>query len=292
MSRTNGDHRLTYVKAEDLDRWQCRPLGTIDVLDLRDRRVGHLDGVIIDRQANRPVYIAVSRARDAFLVPVGDAWFDDTERAIRIDAAPRERVHFDPEAFDRMSPEEADEYERRVLASCCPEVGFHRDGRPDYARQAMFTCPTWLRPQTPDAQPEASNQRAVRPDRRHSQSGDHIMATLRTVPRSEWRQFFDRMSKALLLGKWAEIEVASPDIGDQIVAEWIPMIGVTYDSKDDLLDVALDRTDHLIYHPEEIVIEEGPEGLSSIAVTAADGSRQIVRLKEPLKLPAPEGVNA
>jgi hypothetical protein len=116
------------------------------------------------------------------------------------------------------------------------------------------------------------------------------MPTLRTVPKSEWRQYFDRMSKALLLGKWAEIEVASPEIGDQILAEWIPMIGVTYDSKDDLLDVALDRTDHLIYRPKEIVVEESVEGLLSIAVTTADGTQQIVRLKEPLKLPAPEGV--
>jgi hypothetical protein len=120
----------------------------------------------------------------------------------------------------------------------------------------------------------------------------YIMPTLRTVPRSEWRQYFDRMSKALLLGKWAEIQVASPEIGDQVLAEWIPMIGVTYDSKDDLLDVALDRTDHLVYHPREIVVEEGAAGLSSIAVTAADGTRQTVRLKEPLKLPAPEGVRA
>jgi hypothetical protein len=94
-----------------------------------------------------------------------------------------------------------------------------------------------------------------------------------------------------LLGKWAEIEVASPDLGDQILAEWIPMIGVTYDSKDDLLDVALDRTDHLVYHPKEILVEENAEGLMSIAVMAADGTRQIVRLKEPLKLPAPAGVN-
>jgi hypothetical protein len=117
------------------------------------------------------------------------------------------------------------------------------------------------------------------------------MPTLRTVPKSEWRQYFDRMSKALL-GKWAEIEVASPEIGDQIVAEWIPMIGVTYDSKDDLLDVALDRTDHLVYHPKEIVVEESAGGLLSIAVTTADGTREIVRLKEPLKLPAPAGVNA
>src|SRR3954463_16241228 len=118
------------------------------------------------------------------------------------------------------------------------------------------------------------------------------MANLRTIPRSEWRQFFDRVSKAVLLGKWAEIRVASLETGDQILAEWIPMIGVTYDSRDDLLDVALDRTDHLIYHPHEIVIEEGTEGLMSIAVTAGDGTRQIVPLKEPLKLPARESVQA
>jgi hypothetical protein len=162
MSGTGDDRRLAYVKAEDLDRWQCRPLGSVDILDLRDRRVGYLDGVVIERETNRPVYIAVRGAKDAFLVPVGDAWFDDTERAVRIDAAPRDRVHFDPEAFARMSRDEADEYERRVLANCCPEVGFHRDGRPDYARQALFQCPAWLQSQAPGPQPDAST-RVVRP---------------------------------------------------------------------------------------------------------------------------------
>jgi hypothetical protein len=92
------------------------------------------------------------------------------------------------------------------------------------------------------------------------------------------------MSKALL-GKWAEIDVASLDLGDQIVAEWIPVLGITYDAKDDLLDVALDRASHLIRHPREIVVEETPGGLSSVAVIDEDGVRHIVRLKEPLMLP-------
>src|SRR2546427_1766082 len=104
------------------------------------------------------------------------------------------------------------------------------------------------------------------------------------VLQSEWRAFFDRMSKALL-GKRAEIEVASLDLGDQIVAEWIPLIGITYDSRDDLLDVALDRANHLIRHPKEILVEEIPGGLASVAVIDEDGTRQIVRLKEPLMLP-------
>lgn len=67
------------------------------------------------------------------------------------------------------------------------------------------------------------------------------------------------------------------------------MLGVTYDSKDDVLDIALDRTDHLVYRPTASAVLESDGGLASIAVTAADGSTQIVRLKEPLALPTPEG---
>jgi hypothetical protein len=41
-----------------------------------------------------------------------------------------------------------------------------------------------------------------------------------------------------LVGKRAKVEAASLDLGDQIVAEWVPLLGVTYDARDDLLDVA------------------------------------------------------
>ena len=114
------------------------------------------------------------------------------------------------------------------------------------------------------------------------------MSKLVTLPRSEWRTFFDRLS-ADLLGKWVEIEVASLDLGDQVVTDWIPMFGITYDSRDDLLVVALDRLRHLIRHPKEIVLEEGPAGLASVAVIDGEGVRQVVRLKNPLMLPSPAG---
>jgi uncharacterized protein YfiM (DUF2279 family) len=111
------------------------------------------------------------------------------------------------------------------------------------------------------------------------------MSKLVTVPPSEWRSFFDRLSKGLL-GKWVEIEVSSLDLGNQVTAEWIPMFGITYDSRDDLLDVALDRIDHLIRHPKEIVVEEGPTGVTSVAVVDGEGVRQVMRMKEPLMLSA------
>jgi len=112
------------------------------------------------------------------------------------------------------------------------------------------------------------------------------MTTLRTVPQAEWRSFFDRMSKALP-GKLAEIEVASLDLGDQIVAEWVPLLGVTYDSKDDLVDVALDRLDHLIRHPKEITASETEDGVASFAIVDAENARQEVKFRLPLMLPSP-----
>ena len=91
--------------------------------------------------------------------------------------------------------------------------------------------------------------------------------------------FFDRMSKALT-GKWAEIEVASLDLGDQIAAEWSsPCSGITYDSKGDLLDVALDRYDHLIRHPKQIVVDEDRGG-SRASPSSTRTGQQIVRMKQ------------
>ena len=114
------------------------------------------------------------------------------------------------------------------------------------------------------------------------------MSKLTTVHRAEWRPFFDRLSNTLT-GKWAEIEVASLDLGDQIVAEWLPMYGITYDSKDDLLDVAFDRFNHFIRHPQDVVVEEDTAGVLSVAVVDRDGEKQVVRFKQPLALAQPSG---
>ena len=116
------------------------------------------------------------------------------------------------------------------------------------------------------------------------------MAT-RKLERNEWRLFFDGMSKVLLLGKRAEIEVASIPLGDQIEVEWLPLLGITYDHRDDLVHVVLGgpdaHVDHTIQNPREIYVTDGTTGLGSILVIDGDGAEQIVKLRDPLMLPAP-----
>jgi hypothetical protein len=89
------------------------------------------------------------------------------------------------------------------------------------------------------------------------------------------------------LGKRAQIEVTGLRIGDQIAAKWLPLLGVTYDSKDDLLEIELEGLDHVIHKPGSISVDDGPEGLASMEIVDSDGRRQLLKLMDPLMLSAP-----
>jgi Family of unknown function (DUF5335) len=106
------------------------------------------------------------------------------------------------------------------------------------------------------------------------------------LEKTQWRSFFDRVSKGLG-GKLAEIEVASLKLGDQVEAEWLPLLGLTYDPKDDLIEVALDGHDHMIRKPREVYVDNGAQGLASLDIIDAEGTQQIIKLRDPLMLPPP-----
>jgi uncharacterized protein DUF5335 len=108
--------------------------------------------------------------------------------------------------------------------------------------------------------------------------------TTRKLDKKQWRTFLDGVA-TMLEGKQAEIEVASLDLGDQIQAEWLPLIGISYDPNDDIVEVALE-VDHLISKPREIYVEDGAEGIVALEIVDADNERQIVRLRDPIALPA------
>ena len=107
---------------------------------------------------------------------------------------------------------------------------------------------------------------------------------MRELRRGEWRPYCDRISKSLL-GKQAELEVVSLDLGDRRETQWLPLLGLVYDARSDVFEVALEGVDHLISHPREVYAEETPRGLVALEIVSADETRQTVRLREPLELP-------
>ena len=108
------------------------------------------------------------------------------------------------------------------------------------------------------------------------------------LEKGAWRPYFDRVSKLLGGAKRAEVEVAALDLGDQIEAEWLPLTGIAYDPKDDLIEVLLDDLDHLIRRPQQVFIDQEAVLLKSVEVIDESGVRQIIKLRDPLALPPPE----
>lgn len=112
---------------------------------------------------------------------------------------------------------------------------------------------------------------------------------LRRIERPQWVRFCEALNSELL-GMRAEIEVASMDLGVQVEAKWLPVVGVAYDRKDDafeiILDGGLEHLDHLIFHPVEVYAEFGPQGIEHMAIVERD-AWQIVLVRPPLMLPRP-----
>jgi hypothetical protein len=117
-------------------------------------------------------------------------------------------------------------------------------------------------------------------------SKERIMVSEK-LEKAEWQAFFERLSR-LLEGKQTEVEAVGLSLGDQTQVEWTPLLGLVYDPKDDVLELALEGLDHTIRKPREIYAEIGGEGLVNLEVVDADGVQHIVKLREPLMLPPPQ----
>src|SRR5687768_16710121 len=108
------------------------------------------------------------------------------------------------------------------------------------------------------------------------------MNTVRELPASEWQRYFDEISKALK-GERAVVEIEGLAFGDRTQARSVPLFGITYDSRDDVLEIAMEGLDHPILRPREIVVSEGAEGLERVDIIDANEQKQDVRMVKPLR---------
>ena len=106
---------------------------------------------------------------------------------------------------------------------------------------------------------------------------------IRKIEKKDLGTYFDGFSQAFMRSKrsdYAEIRVFSMEEGVQPETRWLPLRGITYDPKDDLLDIAVEGLDHLIYHPQEVHVDEAGDGvIASIHVLTPDGTREIIELR-------------
>ncbi|MCL4470114.1 MAG: DUF5335 family protein [Sulfuricella sp.] len=110
--------------------------------------------------------------------------------------------------------------------------------------------------------------------------------TLTQLAKPQWQSYFDRVAKALG-AKLVQVEITGLGLGDQVQAESLPLIGISYDPRNDILAVALEGIEHNIQHPKQIHVERDMESVYSIEAVDAEGEHHILLLRDPLRLPAP-----
>jgi hypothetical protein len=112
--------------------------------------------------------------------------------------------------------------------------------------------------------------------------------SVQRLVKADWQPYFERISRGIERGQRAELELVSLELGDHVEARWLPIYGLVYEPKADMLEVALEGVDHLIAHPKEVLVETSPRGIVGLEIVADDDVRRIVKLLEPLSL-APRG---
>jgi hypothetical protein len=85
-------------------------------------------------------------------------------------------------------------------------------------------------------------------------------------------------------GRCVELDVASLGLGDRVEARWLPLLGVVFDVRGDVLEIALDGVGHSILAPRAIHLEETERGLVALEIVAADDTVETLRFREPLAL--------
>lgn len=110
--------------------------------------------------------------------------------------------------------------------------------------------------------------------------------TIQKIEKTTWPVYFHQVSKTVN-GKDIEIEISALSLGDQIQARWIPLLGITYDPKGDILEIIVEGVDHLIHKPCEIYADYNVAGLVSLEVVDDTDTKQIIQFREPLMLPSP-----
>ena len=120
-----------------------------------------------------------------------------------------------------------------------------------------------------------------------------MSASTREPERSSWPTYFDSVT-ASIEGMLVTVELMDEQLGDQTDIERLPVQAISYDPRDDVLEVAVGGRGtrypvvlrHFISNPTAISVEELEDRPSAILVTDPGGVRTLIRLFEPEMLEA------
>ncbi len=105
----------------------------------------------------------------------------------------------------------------------------------------------------------------------------------RILERDEWKRELEEIWKKME-DKSVLIEVEGLHLGDQIEAEHVELKGLSYDPKDDVVQIWVGPLDHMIHHPQKLMLAVEHGYLVAIDITDAEGNQHLVKPLERVAL--------
>ncbi|MDX1671625.1 MAG: DUF5335 family protein [Balneolaceae bacterium] len=106
---------------------------------------------------------------------------------------------------------------------------------------------------------------------------------IRKIEKEDLSSFFNEFAKRYLKDEqpeYADIQVLSEEYGVQRETDWLILEGISYDPKKDILDIKVEKLDHMIMNPVEVYVDEEPGGLiTSMEIIQKDGTKNIVEIR-------------
>jgi len=121
-----------------------------------------------------------------------------------------------------------------------------------------------------------------------------MSTTTQELDAERWHEYFDSLTPSIE-GMLVTIEVMDALAGDQLDAERMPLQAISFDPKDNVLEIALGGRGvrypvvlrHFVSGPRTIGVEESSSITpTAILVTDGAGVRTLIRLFEPVELEA------
>jgi hypothetical protein len=103
------------------------------------------------------------------------------------------------------------------------------------------------------------------------------------LDKTQLRELFDRVSKQLE-SQTVEVDAASLQLGDQIEADWVRLLGLNYDPHHDVMEIMLDGIDITVPKPREINFDGTGSHWTALHIVDAEGAQHVLELKQPLRL--------
>lgn len=104
------------------------------------------------------------------------------------------------------------------------------------------------------------------------------------IDRADWKAICDRLSTHIDTASKGKIEVAASGMSDQVEADWAPLLGVTYDERENTFEFAMDGVDHFIDSPKDLIVQGSMSHVKALVVTTNDMEGHRMKFKEPIDL--------